>query len=149
MEAPSFELSVRERAGLLDGPRFRVALRSALFGLAGQLENARTSLGPVLSPELIATLAAGDLRVRSAATLQEVYLGVAVTARVRVGVAIQIVQAVVAEVAHRLGPFRRRSLARELPPAWADLLVEPAGDSGSREARAVQRATAHASRQAE
>ena len=149
MEAPTLEVSVRERAGLLDGPRFRVALRSALVGLAGQLEDAKTYLGPVLSPELIARVATGDLRVRPAATLQEVYLGVAVTARVRVGVAIQIVQAVVAEVGHRLGPFRRRSLARERPPAWADLLVEPAADSGPGGARAAERAAAPASRQAE
>lgn len=132
MEAPTFEESVRERAGLLDGPRFRVALRTAVAGLASQLDDARAALGLALPPELLSSLRQGDVAGPRVASLQELYLGVAVTARVRVGVAIQVVHAVVVEVADRMGAAGRVELRRALAPAWADLLAEPTPTNAAR-----------------
>jgi hypothetical protein len=142
MEAPRFEDSVRSRAALLDGPRFRVALRIALAGMASQLADAKTRLAPILSPALLQEVVSDDEHAAPPASLQEIYLGVAVGARVRVGIAITVVQAVVAEVADRLGQIGRRELARALPAAWVDLLgeVDPScqskPDAGARSSRA-------------
>lgn len=117
-----FEAGVRDRVGLMDGPRFRSAVRAALATLAGHPGLPVARMATVLPPDLLAALDGAELAPLEPAST---YLRVAQVSRIHVGVAIQVVRAVLAEMSSRLGATGRAELRGVLPREWAELVVDP------------------------
>lgn len=115
----TFEASVSARAGLMDGPRFRVAMRHAIVAVAGQLQMPWRRLRSILPPDLFAELCEAGLEPADPVTA---CVRVADAGRLRVRVATDIVSAVLAELASRLGADGRTELRCALPSSWAELL---------------------------
>jgi hypothetical protein len=123
VDGSGFEASIRDRVGLMDGPRFRSAVRSALAMLAGHPGLPLERMAAVLPPDLVAGLHEAELEALDPAST---YLRVAEAARIHVGVAIQVVRAVLSELASRLGAEGRAELRGVLPREWSELVVDPA-----------------------
>lgn len=123
---------MRARVGLMDGPRFRTAVREAIATLAGHVSLPQARIEAVLPPDLLDALGVGALAPGDPTTA---YLRVATAARMHVSVAIEVLRAVLAELSARLGPEGRDELRGVLPRDWAELVVDPsrARADGSRD----------------
>ena len=116
----TFEAGVRARTGLMDGPRFRRAVAATLSALGAHIGLPLQRLGGVLPPELFEVLCGAEL---GPIDLPAAYLHVAISARMQIGVAIQVVRAVLAELAVALGPHGSAALCVSLPHDWAELVI--------------------------
>lgn len=116
----------------MDGPRFRTAVREAVAALAGHVGLPQARIEAALPPDLLDAMGNAALTPSDPTAA---YLRVATAARMHVSVAIEVLRAVLAELAARLGPEGRHELRGVLPRDWAELVVEPARApaDGSRE----------------
>jgi hypothetical protein len=122
MRVSTFEAAVRARTGLMDGPRFRAAVRESLVALAGHVGVPWGRLRAVLPRPLFDALCEAGLEpldVRSAGQR------VSEAAELHVRIAAEILAATLAELGERLGADGRDELRGVLPRAWAELVVEP------------------------
>lgn len=118
MEMSSFEAAVRARTGLMDGPRFRSALRAALVGVAGQVEISWRRLGVILPRELFTALCEAGIEPLDPSTACH---RVANAAQLQMHVAVEVVQAVVSELSARVSPdgIERGAIAAG---EWSDFM---------------------------
>lgn len=115
--------SVLARTGLADTAAAEWAVHASIRALGSQLPpEPRERLFQHLPVEAGRELSASG-------TVSEdpdaFYAELASAMDVRVGVALEVAQTVLAEVSDRAGPALRAELRRALPEGWASLIVEP------------------------
>ena len=104
----------------VDRGALATVVRAAGSALAGHIgASSRSALSTVLGESPIAARP-GELFEPA-----QLYDAVAAATSWRRPAAIALAQAVLVEIARRLGPRGRRRLGEELPPAWARLLIVP------------------------
>lgn len=119
METSSFEAAVRARTGLMDGPRFRSALRAALVGVAGQVEISWRRLAVILPRDLFASLCEAGIEPLDPSTACH---RVANAAQLQIHVAVEVVQAVVAELSARVSPHGGATRGAVATGEWSDFM---------------------------
>ena len=119
-----FLARVKDRSGQPDAGVVELAVRATLRTLGSHLGGVPPALHDALPRALRPELAAGEggEPVRPA----ELYQQVSEQARVRAGVALELVQSTIAELAGSLVESSAIELLRtSLPPAWAALVIDP------------------------
>jgi hypothetical protein len=116
-----FVAGVQSRAG---GNVSEAAIRTTIRALGGQLTHTPSAVAEALGDDFAPEVDAG--RKDPVRTPQDVVTMVAQRTQVRPGVALEVIESIVAELAARVGPVVRDELRRVLVPAWAAMIVDPA-----------------------
>jgi hypothetical protein len=130
----TFIKAVCERAACQDRDLVEASARITVRALGSQLARPYPPLHSVLPESLHAELSAGAKQ--PPCRPDDVYATVADRQEVRIGIAAEIVQSIVAEVSARLLPAQRSEARQILPPDWAQLVVEPIVQHGDAKASA-------------
>ncbi|MEM9453418.1 MAG: DUF2267 domain-containing protein [Myxococcota bacterium] len=119
----AFIEAVGRRVGHGDPTNLARVTRATLRALGRHLGGMSHALGDFIPAALQAELEAGEFypQVGPAAF----YLKISNELGIRVGLALEIAQSVVAELADRLTEAGRQRLRRRLPPAWATFIDQP------------------------
>lgn len=114
---------VKDRAQYSDRKAVRQATSATLRTLGAHLGGVAPALHDAIPRDLHPDLAMGELdeAVRPA----ELYKQLSERLGIRPGVALELVQSVLAELGVVIGTAGREQLRELLPPAWAALVIEP------------------------
>jgi uncharacterized protein (DUF2267 family) len=123
MDPHAFLDTVRERAGRINPAELGRVARMTLRALGSQAPDDVADLGRVLPGELRTVLEAGHRG--PPVELTDLFAELARTTRMRTGIALELVETVVAVLAERLDAPTRDHLRRHLPVDWAALIVDP------------------------
>lgn len=110
-----------ETAGAV--PTFEEAIRRTTRGLGGQLIETPNPLARALGEDLTTELELG--RSGPMVSPDEVIATIADRTGIRPMFALELVQAILAELGERLGPVGRVELRRQVSPSWAVFIEEP------------------------
>jgi hypothetical protein len=115
-----FVAGVQSRAA---GSVSETAIRTTIRALGGQLTHTPSAVAQALGDDFAPEVDAG--RKQPVLTPTDLVTLVAQRTQVRPGVALEVVESIVAELAARVGPVVRDELRRVLVPAWAAMIVDP------------------------
>lgn len=122
-ELDAFLARVKDRAGQSDVAVVEPAVRATLRALGSHLGGVPPALHDAMPRVLRPLLAAGE--EEQALRPAELYQRLAEELTVRVGVALELVQSAIAELAESIDEPAVEVLRTSLPPAWAALIPAP------------------------
>lgn len=119
----AFANAVARRVGRCDRPALDEAIRATLRALGSHLGGVPPELHDAIPAALRPVIAQG--KTHPPLGPAAMYLMISNEIGLRVGMALEIAQTVVTELAARLSGPARRQLRQRLPPAWASFVTNP------------------------